>query len=227
MSYPLVSCVMPTTANRAKYIPLAIKCFLAQTFTDSELVIVSDGEPMPIEMPKHERIRHVHLDGPQRITGTKRNATNEHAYGQFIFHWDDDDWSAPNRVEAQVKYLQTAKEQVLSLWSFPIYDIPTKKTYLYNSSRTNTYHYHVGATSMYRKSWWEEHRFPDTKAEDTAFAKQAEELGKHGYRDGRNLMVMRAHSDSDMPMEKWYYAMMEYPWNLISADFYRDIAQHG
>ena len=38
---PLVSCIMPT-ANRARFVPQAIACFLAQDFTGRELVVL-DG----------------------------------------------------------------------------------------------------------------------------------------------------------------------------------------
>jgi glycosyltransferase involved in cell wall biosynthesis len=53
----LISCLLPT-ANRAAWIPLAIDCFLTQTFTDAELVILDNGTDNTADIvPAHPRIR--------------------------------------------------------------------------------------------------------------------------------------------------------------------------
>lgn len=82
--FPMKITAICPTANRVSWIPLAIECFLAQTFTDAELLIVDDGfDNTASVIPDDPRIRYVKLDpyvDPQlrphrktRSTGLKRN----------------------------------------------------------------------------------------------------------------------------------------------------------
>jgi glycosyltransferase involved in cell wall biosynthesis len=104
---PLVTCIMPTY-NRRRYVPQAIRYFQRQDFSDSELLILDDGEDRVADLvPADARIRYVPL-GRRMILGAKRNHACEMARGQIIVHWDDDDWIAPWRLSYQVEVLQTA-----------------------------------------------------------------------------------------------------------------------
>ena len=94
---PLVSCVMPTS-NRSRYVPMAIKLFLAQNYDGAELLIVDDGsEPVEALIPEHPRIRYVYLQDNMSL-GAKRNVCCDLAQGQIIMHWDDDDCFANWRL---------------------------------------------------------------------------------------------------------------------------------
>ena len=110
----LVTAICPTY-NRWRWIPSVIACFLAQTFDDSELLIVDDGteEPPSGYVPSHSRIRYVKLYGERIPTGQKRNMCCELAHGEFIVHFDNDDYSAPQRIEHQVVNLEASETQVL------------------------------------------------------------------------------------------------------------------
>ena len=70
-----------------------------------ELLVVDDGtESIADLVPVNDRVRYVRFD--QKLTiGAKRNLANEKARGEFIVHWDDDDWYPSWRVRAQVKAL--------------------------------------------------------------------------------------------------------------------------
>jgi hypothetical protein len=50
---PLVSCIMPT-ANRRRFVPEAIRLFLAQDYLEKELVILDDGEDS-VTLRRHDR----------------------------------------------------------------------------------------------------------------------------------------------------------------------------
>ena len=98
---------MPTF-NRRSYLPQAIRCFLRQDYPNLELIVVDDGsDPVRDCVPEDERIRYVRLDGKLKI-GAKRNLACGLARGEFIVHWDDDDWYPPHRVSAQVGALVRA-----------------------------------------------------------------------------------------------------------------------
>src|SRR6476619_7417027 len=100
----LVSCVMPTF-DRRRFIPDAIENFRLQTYSNRELVIVDDGtDPVGDLVPHDPTIRYIRLQ--RRLsTGEKRNAACRAARGDIVAHWDDDDWSSPERVEIQVSAL--------------------------------------------------------------------------------------------------------------------------
>ena len=97
MNTPYVSCIMPT-ANREKFIPLAINNFLNQDYHNAELIIIDDGRaPVKSLIPKHHKIRYFYKEKVSSI-GTKRNFACEEANGEIIMHWDDDDWYAEDWI---------------------------------------------------------------------------------------------------------------------------------
>jgi len=103
----LVSAIMPT-CNRPQYIEQAIRCFLAQTYPHKELVIVDDGDSIKHLVPTRPDILYESSWPPLRI-GPKRNLACGLASGDIIAHWDDDDWSAPDRIEQQLRMLVRAR----------------------------------------------------------------------------------------------------------------------
>jgi glycosyltransferase involved in cell wall biosynthesis len=97
----LVSAIMPT-ADRAAYAPLALDCFLRQTWTERELVVIDDGaESIAGLFAGVPLVRHTRFTVKSTV-GEKRNAGVNFARGEVVVHWDDDDWSAPDRIEEQV-----------------------------------------------------------------------------------------------------------------------------
>lgn len=97
---PLVSVVMPTY-NRPKFVRHAFEMFKAQTYPCKELILIDDGNiPAPIiEAPNVKTIR---ID--QHITlGEKHNIGTAKAQGEYIVHWDDDDYFSPGRLGIQIE----------------------------------------------------------------------------------------------------------------------------
>jgi glycosyltransferase involved in cell wall biosynthesis len=164
----LVTCIMPT-ANRRPLVATALACFLAQDHRDRELIVVDDGADAVADlMPDDDRVRYLRLD--RRISlGAKRNLACEHARGDVIVHWDDDDWSAPWRVSHQADALARESADVCGLDRVLFYDPIAARAWRYAFPRTTRPWVH-GATLCYRKAFWATNRFPEINVgEDTRF----------------------------------------------------------
>jgi glycosyltransferase involved in cell wall biosynthesis len=165
---PLVTCIMPTH-NRRSFIPQAIRSFLRQDYPNLELLVVDDGaEPCADLVPNNDRIRYLRFD--QKLTiGAKRNLACESARGDFIVHWDDDDWYPSWRVRAQVRAMLDRGAD-LSGSSRVLYFDPSSDRaweYCYPTAKGP---WVAGNTLAYRKTFWSAHKFPDIQVgEDSRF----------------------------------------------------------
>ena len=106
---PLVSVVM-TTYNRADVLGSAVDSILNQTYDNFELVIVDDGctdgtsQILKKYIAKDKRI--FLLKQNNQGLAAARNAGVKKAQGKYIAFMDDDDISAPNRLEKQIAFLE-------------------------------------------------------------------------------------------------------------------------
>jgi glycosyltransferase involved in cell wall biosynthesis len=178
---PLVTCIMPT-ADRRPFVGRAIQYFLQQDYEERELIVVDDGadairDLIPADDP---RVRYMDIrrsNGARRTIGAKRNFACAAAKGQIILHWDDDDWSAPDRITCQVTHLLQGGE-ARTIRSHPpevcglqhiIYYEPTAGSawrYIYRGRRP----WVAGNTLAYRKSLWQARPFDDVNVgEDARF----------------------------------------------------------
>lgn len=102
---PLVSCLM-VTKNRPALAKLAIRCFLHQTYSNKELIIVDDGEDDRLERwiaeSGHAQVRYVRLPAEGKTLGALRNIAVNKARGTYVAQWDDDDLSHPQRLQIQL-----------------------------------------------------------------------------------------------------------------------------
>jgi glycosyltransferase involved in cell wall biosynthesis/GT2 family glycosyltransferase len=166
---PLVSCIMPTHGRR-RFVPGAIRQFLDQDHPNKELIIIDDGpDPVNDLIPADHRIRYIRLAG-RRTIGAKRNSACAMASGQFIAHWDDDDWYRPWRLSYQLAELQANGAALCGLANILFLDEATNRAweYIYPSGGTPWVY---GATFCYRRGLWERNPFPDIDiGEDTRFA---------------------------------------------------------
>lgn len=165
---PLVSCIMPTY-NRRGYVPQAIRCFLRQDYANLELVIVDDGtDPIADCVPESERIRYLRLD--QKLTlGAKRNFACEQSRGEFIAHWDDDDWYPPGRVSRQMAALSSGGFDICGSSRVFFLDADTDRSWEYRYAASGP-KWVAGTTLAYRKSSWERRKFPEIQiGEDSRF----------------------------------------------------------
>lgn len=165
---PRVSCIMPT-ANRRRFVPRAIECFLAQDYAEKELVILDDGEESVEDLvPRHPHVRY--LRGARREpVGTKRNAACQEARGEIIAHWDDDDWSAPWRLSYQVAELLRTGADVCGLDRVLFAEAKGGCAWEYVYPKGGQ-PWVYGATLCYRKAFWRGNPFPDISVgEDARF----------------------------------------------------------
>lgn len=180
----MVSCIMPTK-NRRQFVPRAISCFLAQSYEPRELIILDNGEPIADLVPKDSRIRYMRLNTKQ-TTGQLRNFCCQLSAGEFIAHWDDDDWSHPKRLEEQLAALGgknlTGYRQIL-------FHGPEQGDVMRYSGPPD---FAVGTSLFYRRAWWMKNRFANQNVgEDWDFLKRSN--GGTVITDGIARMVASTH----------------------------------
>lgn len=165
---PLVSCIMPTY-NRRSFVPQAIRSFLRQDYPNLELVIVDDGTDSIADcVPDHERIRYIRLDQKQKL-GAKRNFACEQSRGEFIAHWDDDDWYPSWRISTQMKALSSGGFEISGSSRIFFLDADGDRSWEYRYAASAS-KWVAGSTLAYRKSLWQRHRFPEIQiGEDSRF----------------------------------------------------------
>ncbi len=106
MNQPTVMAVM-LTADRHELAPQAVACFLRQTYPNKALLIYDTGEK-PLSVEVGDSICHALAVERGLPIGALRNNANRLVSADVIVHWDDDDWSHPNRIAEQVALLQTS-----------------------------------------------------------------------------------------------------------------------
>ena len=111
---PLISVVMPVY-NGERFLTEAIDSILNQTFRDFEFIIIDDGStdntPVILEQysKKDKRIIWYREDKNEGIIVALNTGLNL-ARGKYIARMDADDISLPERLERQVRYLESNKE---------------------------------------------------------------------------------------------------------------------
>ena len=105
--YPLISCLC-VSSNRPGHLTNAINYFLAQTYPNKELIIISsrqDPEYMEITAPyEKSNVRYYGLQSGEGLTlGELRNISLERAAGEYFCVWDDDDWYHCRRLEIEMQ----------------------------------------------------------------------------------------------------------------------------
>ena len=188
MITPRVS-VLLCTRNRREFAKTAIQCYLEQTYENKELIIVDDGSDsiydLVEDMPQVSYLWH-----PAKNLSVKRNAGVRIASGDFICHFDDDDWSGPNRVADQMQAFSIHPEMQIVGYSICYwYDLVRKCASQYHGSVW-------GATLCYRKAFAQAHEWPEDRslAEDGPFINEAQLEGKTVGLDAKDNMVCLMHS---------------------------------
>jgi glycosyltransferase involved in cell wall biosynthesis len=200
MAKPEVSCIMPT-ANRQKYIPLAVHYFLNQSYRDAELVIIDDGkESIKPLLPDHHRIKYFYSDPLGKI-GLKRNYACDKAEGEIIMHWDDDDFYGQEWISRSLTALETSKADICGLNEILFFS-PVQNKYWRYADTEGERLWLSGATMAYHKSWWEKHPFKDIQiGEDNDYTwNNGATIFAHDYTDGF-VATLHAHNTTLKPFE--------------------------
>ena len=165
---PLVSCIMPTY-DRRSFIPEAVACFLGQDYPNLELIVVDDGtDAIGDILPSDPRI--IYLRPASRLSvGAKRNLACARARGEFIVHWDDDDWYPASRVTVQMRALIEPGVDVCGSSALYFYDRGRDRAFLYRYS-SGGLPWVAGTTLAYRRDAWARRPFADVQVgEDAQF----------------------------------------------------------
>jgi hypothetical protein len=106
---PLITCSV-ATRDRPALVLRAVKCALAQTGVEVEVLVLDDG-PVAPDMTDpcwtDERVRHMRV--PSMSLAAKRNLAAQLAAGDYLTGFDDDDWSPPWRLSAQLEALHLTR----------------------------------------------------------------------------------------------------------------------
>ena len=187
MSEPIVCAVM-LTRDRPELARRAVECFRKQTYTNKRLLIWDTVElAYYFGGDDDYEVNHIPAETYREgITiGALRNEANSfwNAY-PVIIHWDDDDYSHPNRIAEQVAFLQSSGADVVGynqmlFWrtggtykaggSEYGYDFevsnprtgvpwPMCEAWLYTNRAKN---YVLGTSLCYWRKTWERKPFPD------------------------------------------------------------------
>lgn len=122
---PAVSCLMPTY-NRRRFVARAIRYYRQQDYPERELLVLDDGEDRVADLiPADEpSIRYLRLDERATI-GRKRQVACEHADGEIMMQWDDDDWFGPTRISRQVSPLAAGAADLSGILKGYLLDLTT------------------------------------------------------------------------------------------------------
>jgi len=173
-------------------LPQAIQCYRAQTYLDRELLIVADGEDVSNLIPDDASIRLIHLERRLK-TGDKRNFGCAQAFGSVIAHWDDDDYSAPGRLDDQICRLVESGKPITGYRTMRFTD--GKDWWLHNNGLS---YYAFGTSLCYRKDWWRTHPFKSVQeGEDTRFV--MEHPKEIAAVEAGDLMIATIHPDNTSP----------------------------
>ena len=104
---PILSVIMPTY-NRAHLVSHALESILAQTHKDFEFLIIDDGSTdntdEVIKRYANQDRRIISLRQEHKGASIARNYGSQKARGKYLCFQDDDDSSAPQRLEKQLLF---------------------------------------------------------------------------------------------------------------------------
>jgi glycosyltransferase involved in cell wall biosynthesis len=213
MSEPLVVAIM-LTRDRTEMAARAVRCFREQTYRQKELTIYNTGRDVRLRGFRDDSRKnewYVHdVDG--QSVGILRNKANACNGGDIICHFDDDDWSHPNRIAEQVALLQASGAEAVGYHSMYFYEAPKtgivprnpatgdydmewgkEHVYLYDGSGGYPYGYVIGTSLCYWRSVWEKRPFLDVpESSDSKFCNGTDPEGRYLHEPLRTASVNAA-----------------------------------
>ncbi len=187
-----VSCILPTGYG-PEFAARATKCFMDQMYEGELELVIVDNNDTPLLPPNtmlEERVKYVR--SKRMSVGALRNLGTRHATGEICITWDEDDWSAPNRVAEQVAQLLVSGKAVVGWHNILYWDAVNKRAYKYLHA-TPGLAYAMGTSQCYRKDWWEQHPFAESGVEDEPFSREALVAGQLASYDADQHCVALVH----------------------------------
>jgi glycosyltransferase involved in cell wall biosynthesis len=203
---PRVSCILPAGYGDT-YVGMAIQCFLNQKYEgELELVLIDNNDrevAFGCDIPwSMERIAVQYHTCKRMPVGALRNFGTQHATGEIICTWDEDDWYSPERIAFQVNRLIETGKSVTGFHNLLYYDMRDGQAWKYFFSPDRPHHpYAPGGSQCYLKSWWEKHQFEATGVEDLPFSTTALHANELDSTDCGVMYVARMHSNNIIPKQ--------------------------
>ncbi len=159
-----VSCVMVTT-GRINLVKRSIHCYLGQSYSNRELIVVSQGDEhqnraIKAHISSLERDDILFVEAPKHLClGAMRNLSVELTTGELICQWDDDDIFHPERIKTQYRSMVPTSSLASFYSEFLKYFADTGDLYCCNWSKEHQYsHRYLCGTAMFFKSAFHEYR---------------------------------------------------------------------
>ncbi len=193
MRQPSVTAVC-LTADRQQYTDRAAQCFLAQTYINSRLLIYDTGtKPYVVDRIASTRIQIARAeDAPRRTIGALRNEAHAVADSEVLIHFDSDDWSAPHRIEDQVKLLVNSNADIVGYNNLLFWDSLRSEAWMYQHP---DHKFPIGTSLCYWRKYWAAHPFKETDAgEDFHFV--------HGQRTSA-MTSLQSYGEDPGRMQAW------------------------
>ncbi len=194
----LVSAIMPTR-GRVEFAKRAVESFLSQTYSNKELIVLDDlDEPSFPDGCFETGVLRLASSGRLNIP-QKRNECCRLANGDYIMHWDSDDWSVPERMADQVRRLEESCISVTGYHAMLFHEFESGQWGRYVGYPMEP----LGTSLCYRKDWWALNPFIETLniGEDGAFAKQARDAREILTAEGLGMMVAGHHAGNTSPKD--------------------------
>jgi glycosyltransferase involved in cell wall biosynthesis len=238
----MVSVITPTH-RRSQFLRKAERYIQAQDYPHFEWLILDDT-PVDEDLSFRPAGQNVYYSwSPTRLTiGDKRNRLIARARGEYIAHFDDDDYYGPAYLSTMVAALHNQQADLINLRSWYLYDHRWDFFGYWKLEQKRGLHYRCGYEGIssidftpdwerefaishlgwgfsyvYRKRIWDHIKFPNIDwAEDAAFAVEVERRFKMGaiYDDlGLCLHFLHKQSTSNC------FPQYRIPENLFSKIF--------
>lgn len=130
--YPLVSIITPTYSRQAFH-PAIWACANNQDYPNIEWLVEDDseGESLFLSQLCDHRLSYRHVSSRYTV-GAKRNALVDRSHGEYIVHFDDDDYYAPHYVSNVVSHLVNSEADALKLSGYFIYDKRCRRAFYWD-----------------------------------------------------------------------------------------------
>lgn len=216
---PLITCIMPTTAARWRFLLRALNGFWAQDYPNKRLLLVTEPNADGSTLPNlWDDVQVVTLAaGPCRATiGAKRNLAVALAQdADIICHWDDDDEYAPDRLSRQVAPLLSGEAHITGMPLECVRDMTDGSGRLWRASESLASEIFTlgvhGGTLMYRRALWDAtHSFANTNSgEDGAFLRLLLSGGARLASVPNNGSFVYVRHESRWPLGETHYQHAE------------------
>lgn len=185
MPEPSVVAIM-LTADRPEMARRAVECFRAQTYSPKTLLIVNSGAVPLLNDPsgyEKDMMEPCYIGADAQTIGELRNRGNADAArhgADILIHWDDDDYSHPNRIAEQVTLLQSSGADAVGCREMLFWRDTPGEAWLYSNPDPR---YCLGTSLCYWRKTWERVPFqplPKAKggnAEDNEWLKSVSSAG--------------------------------------------------